>query len=118
MSSLIRIPEIDMNILLQLEDYELSQICQVNSYVDSLCNDPTFWYKKIIEKIDKSIYIYFFIQIIQIFFYSNYSDIYLFIIQIYIQHYSNIYLFIIQIYIYSRLFKYIFIQDYSPLSDK
>ena len=53
--SLTGIPETDMMILMQLEDHELGPVCQANSYIRSLCRDPTFWYKRIIEKIEKSL---------------------------------------------------------------
>ena len=53
--SLTGIPETDMMILMQLEDHELGPVCQANSYIRSLCRDPSFWYKRIIEKIGKSL---------------------------------------------------------------
>lgn len=54
MSGLTGNRDLDMEIILKLEDRELGLVCQANSYVRNICNDPAFWYKKIIEKIDKS----------------------------------------------------------------
>jgi hypothetical protein len=52
--SLTGVRDTDILILMQLEDHELGPVCQVNSYVRSLCKDPNFWYKRIIEKNYKS----------------------------------------------------------------
>ena len=32
----------DFLVLLELNDYELGKVCQVNKYVQSLCNDDFF----------------------------------------------------------------------------
>lgn len=39
----------DFLILAQLEDRELTQICQVNTYVKNLCEDDMFWKTKVIS---------------------------------------------------------------------
>ena len=39
----------DYIILNQLEDYELTQVCQVNKYVNSLCDDEMFWNARILK---------------------------------------------------------------------
>lgn len=38
---------IDIEIINQLSDRDLSSVCQVNSYVRKLCNDNTLWRKRI-----------------------------------------------------------------------
>lgn len=35
--------DIDFIILMELNDKELGQICRSNKYINSLCNDDTFW---------------------------------------------------------------------------
>ena len=49
MSKLTGNKNVDFMILMQLNDYELGKICQVNKYVNSICNDPQFWLNRIIE---------------------------------------------------------------------
>ena len=39
--------DIDFKILLELNDTELGRVCQVNKYVNSLCNDDNFWRLKV-----------------------------------------------------------------------
>ena len=41
--------ETDMLILQQLSDYDLSKVCQVNKYVNSLCNADRFWMNRILN---------------------------------------------------------------------
>lgn len=38
----------DFIILNKLNDFELKKVCQVNKYVNSLCNEPQFWLNRII----------------------------------------------------------------------
>ena len=38
----------DFLILMQLTDNELTKVCQVNKYVNKLCNDDNFWRNRII----------------------------------------------------------------------
>ena len=40
--------ETDFLILMQLTDNELTKVCQVNKYVNKLCNDDNFWRNRII----------------------------------------------------------------------
>lgn len=44
--------DVDVLILNQLEDHELGAICQVNKYINSLCNDENFWLNRIINRIN------------------------------------------------------------------
>lgn len=39
----------DFLILKKLTDYELTRVCQVNKYVNSLCQDDTFWLNRILK---------------------------------------------------------------------
>jgi hypothetical protein len=41
---------LDFNILNELTDKDLTIVCQVNSYVRSLCNNNTFWMKRLYGK--------------------------------------------------------------------
>ena len=50
MSKLTGNKNVDFVVLNLLTDYELSQVCQVNKYVNSLCNDDNFWLQRIINK--------------------------------------------------------------------
>jgi hypothetical protein len=43
MKALTGIMELDLIILQNLNDYELGKVCQVNKYVNSLCDDDIFW---------------------------------------------------------------------------
>ena len=49
------IRDIDMLILLNLKDCELSPVSLTNSYLSSICNDEIFWSKRIINRIKKSL---------------------------------------------------------------
>ena len=40
----------DYEILYHLDDYSLSKICRLNSYMKSLCNNDTFWYNKTMKR--------------------------------------------------------------------
>ena len=51
--SLTGIRDVDIEILLNLTDSELPQVCAVNKYVNSICEDDKFWYRRIINKISK-----------------------------------------------------------------
>ena len=42
--------ETDFLILMQLTDYELTKVCQVNKYVNKLCNDDNFWRNRVLTK--------------------------------------------------------------------
>ena len=44
--------ELDIEILLNLSDYELIKVCEVNKYVNSICNSDAFWYKRVIKRIE------------------------------------------------------------------
>ena len=54
MSKLTGNKDIDFVILNELSDYELTQVCQVNKYVNSLCQDKFLWINRLIQvlKID------------------------------------------------------------------
>jgi hypothetical protein len=41
---------IDMDMMLLLSDHEVGVVCQVNKYAEKLCNDSSFWTKRIIQK--------------------------------------------------------------------
>lgn len=41
------IPEIDFNILLSLSDEDLMELCYIDTYINTLCNDNYFWFLKI-----------------------------------------------------------------------
>lgn len=49
------IRDIDMLILLNLKDAELSPVSLTNSYLSSICSDEVFWSKRIINRIKKSL---------------------------------------------------------------
>ena len=51
--SLTGIRDVDIEILLNLDDGELPRVCAVNKYVNQLCEDDKFWYRRIINKIEK-----------------------------------------------------------------
>ena len=51
--SLTGMRDVDIEILLNLDDSELPQVCAVNKYVNQLCEDDKFWYRRIINKIEK-----------------------------------------------------------------
>lgn len=40
----------DLLILMQLEDKELFEVCSLNKYLYSLCNNEHFWYNRIVKK--------------------------------------------------------------------
>ena len=52
--SLTGIRDVDMQILLNLDDSELPRVCAVNKYVNKLCEHDDFWYRRIINKIEKA----------------------------------------------------------------
>ena len=54
MSKLTGNKDIDFVILNQLSDYELTQVCQVNKYVNALCQDKFLWINRLMQvlKID------------------------------------------------------------------
>lgn len=41
------VPEIDINILLQLDDASLTHVCQVDEYIRSLCNSDDLWRRRL-----------------------------------------------------------------------
>ena len=43
----------DFIILNKLKDYELTQVCQANKYVNSLCNDDLFWMNRVLDRFGK-----------------------------------------------------------------
>ncbi len=47
------IRDIDREILLKLTDIEICKIFTMNKYFNRLCEDDTFWYQRIINKIEK-----------------------------------------------------------------
>ena len=49
MSKLTGNKDADFLILNQLTDYELGKVCQVNKYVNSLCQDENFWMNRILS---------------------------------------------------------------------
>lgn len=49
------IKDVDMMILLNLTDYELTRVCQVNKYVNSICKDDNFWLKRILQTAQSSL---------------------------------------------------------------
>jgi hypothetical protein len=49
--SLTGVGDVDMEIILQLEDRELSRVCCVNKYLNEICQSDTFWYKRLINRI-------------------------------------------------------------------
>lgn len=49
MNQLTGIKDADFLVLMQLNDYELTQVCQVNRYVQKLCNDDQFWRNRFIK---------------------------------------------------------------------
>ncbi len=51
--SLTGIRDVDIEILLNLDDNELPLVCTVNKYVNQICEDDKFWYRRIINKIEK-----------------------------------------------------------------
>ena len=51
--SLIRIRDVDMNIILQLKDSELPAVCSVNKYVNEISESDAFWYRKLLNRITK-----------------------------------------------------------------
>ena len=50
MKTLSGIKDVDSIIINQLNDYELGKVSQVNKYVNSICNDDTFWRNRTFEK--------------------------------------------------------------------
>jgi hypothetical protein len=40
----------DLLILMELEDKELFEVCSLNKYLRSLCNNDYFWYNRIVKK--------------------------------------------------------------------
>ena len=51
--SLTGLKDVDMEIILQLEDRELSRVCSVNKYVNEICQSDAFWYRRLINRIAK-----------------------------------------------------------------
>lgn len=47
MNKLTGYKDTDFIVLMQLNDRELGLVCQVNKYVNSLCNEPQFWLNRI-----------------------------------------------------------------------
>lgn len=48
MTTLTGNKDVDGLILMNLNDYELSRVCRVNKYVNSICNDDMFWLKRLL----------------------------------------------------------------------
>lgn len=48
--ALTGIPDTDIYILLELEDQDLINICQVNNYVRNICNKDSLWISKLYKK--------------------------------------------------------------------
>ena len=49
----------DFLVLQQLTDHELGKVCQVNKYVNSLCQDNNFWLNRIVynfKNLDHEVY--------------------------------------------------------------
>lgn len=55
MSQLTGNKDADFIVLMQLNDYELGQVCQANKYVNSLCKDEIFWFNRIYKNIQDSV---------------------------------------------------------------
>ncbi len=51
--SFTRIRDIDIEILLKLNDVKICKVFTLNKYFNRLCEDDTFWYQRIINKIEK-----------------------------------------------------------------
>ncbi len=49
MATLTGNKDTDMLVLLQLNDYDLSQVCQVNKKVKKICQDDMFWKKRLLS---------------------------------------------------------------------
>ncbi|GAG48290.1 unnamed protein product, partial [marine sediment metagenome] len=47
------IPDVDMQILEKLPDKDLGQVCQTSKYVQSLCQNETFWHQRFIANFSK-----------------------------------------------------------------
>lgn len=45
--SMTGVPEIDINILLQLDDESLTHVCQVDEYIRTLCNGDDLWRRRL-----------------------------------------------------------------------
>lgn len=43
------IPEVDQNILLDLDYKSLKEVCMVNVYAKNLCEDDCFWNQKLMK---------------------------------------------------------------------
>lgn len=52
--TLTGIRDIDIEILLKLDDLDIFHISIVNKYMNMICENNNFWYKKIINKIEKT----------------------------------------------------------------
>lgn len=48
MSGLTGIKDTDLKIIQELTDNELNKVCQVNKYVNPLCNEERFWLQRIL----------------------------------------------------------------------
>ena len=55
MSGFTGIKDTDLMIMQQLTDYELSQVCQVNKYANSLCQNESFWFNRIYKVAKESV---------------------------------------------------------------
>ena len=51
--SLIGNKDVDMEILLKLNDSKIPRVCAVNRYVNQICESDIFWYRKLIDRIEK-----------------------------------------------------------------
>lgn len=51
MSGLTGVKDVDLKILQELTDKELSIVCSVNKKVAELCNDESFWMNRLILKL-------------------------------------------------------------------
>jgi len=47
--------DIDFLILMQLNDYELSQVFKINKYLNSFCNNKNFWFNRLHKNIETSL---------------------------------------------------------------
>jgi len=52
MKTLSGIRDVDLKILQELEDHEISKVCSVNKYVAKLCEDESFWLNRLLKKYD------------------------------------------------------------------
>jgi hypothetical protein len=48
MSTLTGIKDIDLQIIQKLNDNELTKVCSVNKYINSLCDEEKFWLERIL----------------------------------------------------------------------